>query len=124
MSATTRSRVDAGSIPTSLDALPHAGIVDAVKGLQAYFRPGAGRSALRALGDRCVVDIPGFPTLVLTCRPDDAKVVLADRDGDLSLGAALRRLTPHPVLFGEDSLIFLEGDAHAHERRRKGPPFH
>lgn len=121
MAATTL----AGPAPAAgLDALPRAGITDVLTGLQAYFRPGAGTSPLRRLGDRCVVDAPGMPTLVLSCRPDDAKVILADRDGVLSLGDALRRLTPHPVLFGEDSLIFLEGDAHACERRRKGPPFH
>lgn len=107
-----------------LDTLPRATLLDVATGLQAYFRPGAGTSPLRRLGDRCVVALPGFPTLVLTCRPDDAKRVLADRDAQLSLGDALRRLTPHPVLFGEDSLIFLEGDAHARERRRKSPPFH
>jgi cytochrome P450 len=124
MSVTSAPPAGAGSVPVALDVLPHAGIIDVVTGLQAYFRPGAGRSRLRRLGDRCVVDVPGFPTLVLTCSPDDAKVVLADRDGELSLGGALRRLTPHPVLFGEDSLIFLEGEEHTRERRRKSPPFH
>lgn len=124
MSVSSAPPAEAGPVPVALDALPHAGITDVLTGLQAYFRPGAGRSRLRRLGDRCVVDVPGFPTLVLTCRPDDAKVVLADRDGALSLGGALRRLTPHPVLFGEDSLIFLEGEDHTRERRRKSPPFH
>jgi cytochrome P450 len=124
VSTTSRRPGEGNAIPTTLDALPQAGVVDAIAGLQAYFRPGAGRSRLRRLGERCVVDLPAFPTLVLTCNPDDAKVVLADRGADLSLGDALRRLTPHPVLFGEDSLIFLEGDAHTRERRRKSPPFH
>src|SRR5690348_8158337 len=103
MSAT--SAPPAESVPVELDSLPRAGVLDVVTGLQAYFRPGAGRSPLRRLGDRCVVDLPRFPTLVLTCSPEDAKAVLADRDSHLSLGGALRRLTPHPVLFGEDSLI-------------------
>jgi cytochrome P450 len=107
-----------------LEALPKASASDVITGVRRYFRPGTARSPLRRLGDRFVVDLPGVPTIVMTCAPEDAKAILANRDGALSLGPVLHRWTPHPVLFGADSLIFLEGDAHARERRRLSPPFH
>jgi len=105
-------------------ALPRAALRDLATGLQRCFRPGTRRSPLWRLGERFVVDLPGAPTLLVTRSPDDAKAILTDRDGALSLGEALHRLTPHPVLFGGDSLIFLEGDEHVRERRRMAPPFH
>lgn len=114
----------AASVASSLDALPRASIADVATGVRRYFRPGTERSSLRRLGDRFVVDLPGVPTLVMTCSPADAKAILANRDAALSLGPVLHRWTPHPVLFGADSLIFLEGEDHARERRRLNPPFH
>ena len=108
----------------TLTAVPRAGLVDVATGLQRYFRPGTARSPLHRLGERFVIDAPGAPTLLVTRSPDDARAILTERDGALSLGAALHRTTPHPVLFGGDSLIFLTGDEHAHERRLLAPPFH
>ena len=112
------------ALAPSLEGLPRASVADVLTGVRRYFRPGTARSPLRRLGDRFVVDLPGVPTLVMTCLPEDAKAILANRDGALSLGPVLHRWTPHPVLFGGDSLIFLEGDDHAQERRRLSPPFH
>lgn len=106
------------------DQLPRAGMRDVLLGLQRYFRPRTSGSPLHRLGERFVIDTPGVPRLLVTRSPDDAKLILSDRDQTLSLGHALHRLTPHPVLFGEDSLIFLEGEAHAHEKRKLAPPFH
>ena len=116
-----------GSAPASSagsDALPRAGLWGLTAGLQQYFRPGTRRSPLHRLGERFVVDTPGVPKLVVTRSPADAKAILSDRGHALSLGRALHRLTPHPVLFGDDSLIFLEGDAHTRQRRKLAPPFH
>lgn len=121
MSATT---IDVPSRLRALDGVPRAGWRDVATGLHAHFRPGAHRGPLRRLGERCVIDLPGAPTLLISSSPADAKAVLTNRDGALSLGRALQRLTPHPVLFGGDSLIFLEGDEHVRERRRLVPPFH
>jgi cytochrome P450 len=116
--------ITAQAAAAGLDSLPKAGLRGAVGGLQRYFRPGAHRSPLHRLGERFVVDVPGLPKLLVTRSPDDAKPILTDRDGSLSLGQALHRFTPHPVLFGDDSLIFLEGGDHARERRKVAPPFH
>ena len=123
--ASGRSREE-GPLGSQLtfEALPRAGAIDAARGLQLYFRPGTRRSPLHRLGERFVIDLPAVPRLLITRSPDDAKAILSDRDRALSLGSALHRLTPHPVLFGEDSLIFLEGDEHSRERRRLAPPFH
>ncbi len=128
--AEATARQGASSAPTAradlraYQALPRPGLRDVALGLQRYFRPGTARSPLHRLGERCLIDRPGIPRLLVTRSPEDAKLILSDRDQELSLGRALHRLTPHPVLFGEDSLIFLEGEAHARERRRLAPPFH
>lgn len=116
--------VDAPPAGGGFDAIPRASLLDVATGLHAHFRPGAHRSPLRRLGERCVIDLPGAPTLLITSSPQDAKAILTDTDGALSLGRALHRMTPHPVLFGGDSLIFLEGEEHVAERRRLAPPFH
>ena len=110
--------------PITTDALPKASLQDVALGARAFFRPGAARSRLARLGERFVVDVPRLPPVVVTWSPDDAKAILADRDGALSFGQMLHRWTPHPVLFGGDSLIFLEGEEHVSERRRMAPPFH
>lgn len=125
MSATSTNAPSAATTGISaFRALPRAGLRDVAGGLQRYFRPDTERSPLRRLGDRFVVDLPGLPRLLVSCSPEDAKVILADREQALSLGQALHRMTPHPVLFGGDSLIFLEGDEHTRERRKLAPPFH
>jgi hypothetical protein len=110
-------------LPSELESLPRAGLWDA-RGIPAYFRPGAHRSSLRALGERFFLDVPGFPKSVLTCSPEDAKTVFSDYTGALSFGALLRRVTPHEPLFGSDAFIFLEGEEHIRERKRIAPPFH
>jgi cytochrome P450 len=110
--------------PITIDSLPRASLPDVALGARAFFRPGAARSRLARLGERFTVDLPGLPPVVMTWSPEDAKAILTDRDGALSLGQMLHRWTPHPVLFGGDSLIFLEGEEHVRERRRMGPPFH
>jgi cytochrome P450 len=107
-----------------MDEVPRASLRDALTGLQRYFRPGTHRSPLRRLGDRFFVEMPGLPKLLVTCSPDDARTMFTERDGVLSLGEALNRFSPHQVLFGADNVIFLEGEEHARERRKLGPPFH
>src|SRR4051794_717242 len=116
--------VTTAGAPMTLAGPPRARLEDVALGTRAFFRPGAARSRLARLGERFVVDLPGLPPVVMTWSPEDAKAILADREGALSLGPMLHRWTPHPVLFGGDSLIFLEGDEHVRERRRMGPPFH
>jgi cytochrome P450 family 135 len=110
--------------PPASESISRAGLRDVALGLQRYFRPGTAKSPLHGLGERCLVDRRGMPRLLITRSPEDAKLILSDRHHTLSLGQALHRLTPHPVLFGDDSLIFLEGEDHAREKRRLSPPFH
>ena len=122
--AAAKTQQDAPAAGVELADLPQAGLRDIALGLQAHFRPGAHRSPLSRLGERCVIDRPGTPALLITTAPEDARAIFTDRSGALSLGHALHRLTPHPVLFGADSLIFLDGESHVQERRTLAPPFH
>jgi cytochrome P450 family 135 len=115
---------DTAAAPRRVSDVPRAGLRDSLTGLRRYFRPGTQRSALRRLGDRFFVVVPGLPRLLITCSPEDAKAAFTERDGMLSLGGALNRFSPHQVLFGADNVIFLEGDRHRRERRKIAPPFH
>src|SRR4051812_12478557 len=116
--------VSAAPAVRTLDDLPHASLRDVVQGFGLYARPGTHRSRLHRLGERFVIDVPAFPTLLVTSKPEDAKAVLGASDGSLSFGQVLSRFMPHDVLFGEDAFIFLEGEEHLRERRKTGAPFH
>lgn len=101
-----------------------AGVVDALTGLQRYFRPGTHRSPLQRLGDRFLVELPAMPKMLVTCSPEDARAAFTEHEGVLSLAEALKRFSAHRVLFGPDNVIFLDGEEHTRERRKLAPPFH
>ncbi|MCX4090899.1 cytochrome P450 [Nocardia sp. alder85J] len=92
------------------------------KHLGGLIRPGTHRSPLAALGDRFVVDPPGFPTMLVTRDLDDVWSLFAARE-DFSLGKVLSRLSSHDELFGTRTLIFLDGEDHRRERRLFAPAF-
>jgi cytochrome P450 family 135 len=118
-----QSSLDPGPL-SSVDTLPRAGIRELARDHGRFFRPDRQRSPLWSLGDRFLIDVHLGPKVVLTSSPQDAKAVFADRDGALSFGEMLRRFTPHEALFGGDSYIFREGEAHLTERRKIAPPLH
>jgi cytochrome P450 family 135 len=123
IAAINRSEEEVAGEPRSLHELPRASAADLVLGLGRFFRPGTRRSRLHRLGERFVVDGRGLPTILVTTSPQDAKAILANSDA-FSFGEVLARFTPHDVLFGSDTFIFLEGDDHIQERRKLSPPFH
>lgn len=90
--------------------------------LGGLLRPGTHRSPLLDLGKRFVVSAPGFPTMLVTHDMDDVREVFANHD-DFSIGQLLSRLSSHDRMFGRETLIFLDGDAHRRERRLFSPPF-
>ncbi|WP_019927526.1 cytochrome P450 [Nocardia sp. BMG111209] len=91
--------------------------------LGGLIRPGTHRSPLAALGERFVVSPPGLPTMLVTHDMDDVWALFAARE-DFSLGRVLSRLSSHDVLFGTQTLIFLDGEEHRTERRLFAPAFH
>lgn len=124
MSVTTDTLKPGPAKSTPGRKVPRAGLREVLTGIGPLLRPGAGRSSLLWDRERVVIELPGRPPLIITSSPEDAKAVFADREGALSFGQMLRRFTPHPVLFGEDNLVFREGDDHLRERRLIAPPFH
>ncbi len=90
--------------------------------LGGLLRPGTHRSPLLAFGERFVVTPPGFPTLLVTHEPGDVRALFANND-DFSIGEVLSRFSSHDVMFGKQTMIFLDGDAHRAERKHFAPPF-
>ncbi|MET8778916.1 cytochrome P450 [Nocardia sp. NPDC004654] len=85
-------------------------------------RPGTHRSPLLGLGERFVVSPPGFPTMLVTHEMDDVRALFANHD-DFSIGQVLSRFSSHDVMFGKQTLIFLDGEEHRRERKLFAPPF-
>ncbi|MEV6325717.1 cytochrome P450 [Nocardia sp. NPDC051787] len=107
--------------PVSLRALPRLRTRDFAQ-IGGLLRPGTHRSPLLEFGDRFVVSPPGFPTMLVTHHMDDVRELFANHD-DFSIGQVLSRLSSHDVMFGKQTLIFLDGDEHRRERRLFAPPF-
>lgn len=107
--------------PISLRHLPRLRTRDFGQ-LGALLRPGTHSSPLLALGKRFVIAPPGFPTMLVTHDMDDVREVFGNHD-DFSIGQVLSRLSSHDRMFGKETLIFLDGDAHRQERKHFSPPF-
>ncbi|TQM26372.1 cytochrome P450 [Nocardia bhagyanarayanae] len=107
--------------PVSLRELPrlrnrHLGQIGGL------MRPGTHRSPLLELGERFVVSPPGFPTMLVTHDMGDVRALFANHD-DFSIGQVLSRFSSHDVMFGKQTLIFLDGEEHRRERKLFAPPF-
>jgi cytochrome P450 len=76
------------------------------------------------LGDRFLFNMPGAVDGFCTTRPDDAKKVFTTGNSTLQLVPAMDRFTPHHAIFGEHTLISMEGEEHITNRRYINPPFH
>lgn len=109
---------------TPLRDLPHAPLRSAAKDVPALLWPGAANSALSRLGERVVLDVPLLPPLLFTSSVADARALLIDAEDNFSFGQVLRRLTAHDVIFGTNTLSFLERAEHRAERKVVSPPYH
>jgi cytochrome P450 len=76
------------------------------------------------LGDRFLFNLPGAVDAFCVTRPDDVKQVFTARVSTLQLTPAMDRFTPHHAIFGEHTLISMEGNEHLTNRRYASPPFH
>jgi cytochrome P450 family 135 len=76
------------------------------------------------LGDRFLFNLPGAVDAFCVTDPDDVKQVFTASNSTLQLTPAMDRFTPHHAVFGENTLISMEGDEHLTNRRYSSPPFH
>jgi cytochrome P450 len=76
------------------------------------------------LGDRFLFNLPGASDALCVTHPDDVRKVFATNDGSLQLTPALDKFTPHHAIFGDHTLISMEGEQHMRNRRYASPPFH
>ncbi|HUB53896.1 MAG TPA: cytochrome P450 [Mycobacterium sp.] len=107
---------------TTLDTLPRPNISLAAFA-KLFFAPEAARRQLAELGERFVLDVPLLPTMFWTSSPDDVRAVFQDKTRALSFGAALRRLAPHELIFGERIMSWWASDDHTAVRRMVTPAF-
>ena len=75
----------------------------------------------RRYGDCFTVKMPFGPPYVLFTTPAAVREIFTGDDDELRAGEANVVLRP---LLGANSLLFLDGDRHARERRLMLPPFH
>jgi cytochrome P450 len=76
------------------------------------------------LGDRFLFNLPGAVDAFCVTHPDDVKKVFCTGNSTLQLVPAMDRFTPHHAVFGEHTLISMEGEEHITNRRYVSPPFH
>src|SRR5580658_2513360 len=75
----------------------------------------------RRYGDWFTLRVPGVTPFVFTSEPSAIREVFLGDTDILHAGKANR---PLGVYMGERSVLFLDGDAHLHDRRLVLPPFH
>ncbi|MGB9228019.1 cytochrome P450 [Mycobacterium sp.] len=75
------------------------------------------------LGDRFLFNLPGAVDAFCVTHPDDVKKVFTASNSTLQLTPAMDRFTPHHAVFGEHTLISMEGEEHLTNRRYASPPF-
>jgi cytochrome P450 len=88
-----------------------------------WFAPEKARQQFAALGERFVLDVPLLPTMLWTTSPDDVRAVFQEKTRALSLGAGLRRLAPHEIIFGEQIMTWWASDDRTVVRRKIAPAF-
>jgi cytochrome P450 family 110 len=93
-----------------------------VQGLQFAFRAlPFFETCQRRYGDCFTIRMPFGPSYVLFTAPAAVREIFTGDDDELRAGEANVVLRP---LLGVNSLLFLDGDRHARERRLMLPPFH
>lgn len=108
---------------TSMRSLPRPPI-HSLLGFAAFWAdPELARKKFAKRGDRMVVDIPFLPRMLFTSSPEDCKAVFTTPDSGLRLGAALRKLAPHEMLFGSEMIDWWNGENHAKLRKLVTPAF-
>jgi cytochrome P450 len=76
------------------------------------------------LGDRFLFNLPGAVDGFCLTNPEDIKQIYGASNEVLQLVPAMDRFTPHHAIFGENTLIGVEGAEHLKQRRIVSPPFH
>ncbi len=76
------------------------------------------------LGDRFLLNLPGAVDALCVTHPNDVRAVFSASNSVLQLTPAMDRFLPHHAVFGENTLISMEGREHTTNRRYVSPPFH
>ena len=106
---------------TSLRKLPTPALVNAA---EYWLAPERFARRCQSLGDRFLVEMPGWRPWLCITHPDDIKRVFTADTDVLRLGAALAKGSPHPLVLGPTGLTNVDGPEHLRRRRMQLPPFH
>lgn len=107
---------------TTLDTLPRPKI-SLASWAKFFFAPETARQDFSKLGERFVLDMPLMPTMFWTSSPEDIKAIFQEKTRAMNLGAALRRLAPHEIVFGNRLMEWWASDNHTDIRRKVTPAF-
>ncbi len=89
-----------------------------------WFAPERFFARTTRLGDRFLFNLPGAVNGFCVTHPDDVRQVFTAPNSVLQLTPAMDRFSPHHAIFGEHTLISMEGVQHTTNRRYASPPFH
>lgn len=89
-----------------------------------WFAPERFFARTTRLGDRFLFNLPGAVDAFCVTHPDDVRQVFKASNSVLQLTPAMDRFVPHHAIFGEYTLISMEGSRHTTNRRYVSPPFH
>jgi len=115
--------VDKASSPASIDTVPRP-FLHSLVGFGGYWAaPEYTRKQVEQRGGRMVMELPFFPRLLLTARPEDCRAIFTERTGAVRFGEGLRRMAPHKMLFGTEMIDWWNGANHAVLRKKVSPAF-
>jgi len=122
MSAAWLLRLPA-AVPRTIAAAP-AAIPALIEGAEYWLRPEAFIQRCLRSGDRFPMHLPGAGPMLGLTHPDDIKRVLTTGPSALQASPVIQKFFPHKVLFGEESIVGVEGEEHMRMRRLQAPPLH
>ena len=114
--------VTATGQPQTLKSVPSG--PGLLQGLDRWVFPTRYLGWTESVPERYKIDLPLGPAVLLTCSPEDCRVVFSERDGALLFGEGLRRMAPHEAMFGHDAIDALDGPDHTRFRRLLTAAFH
>src|SRR5215218_1714218 len=108
----------------SITSLPKLSTPALINAAEYWLAPERFACRCQPLGDRFLVQMPGWRPWLCITHPDDVKRVFTADTDVLRLGAALAKGSPHPLVLGPTGLTNVDGPEHLRRRRMQLPPFH
>lgn len=107
----------------ALDSLPSPSLPAPLLAAEYWLKPARFFDRCRRLGDRFVWRMPGLPPMVCVTDPADVRAVFTGDQTALHFGEALKKIAPHELILGANSITVKDDEAHLRDRRLLVPSF-